>query len=195
MTEAKPGSSFDYTLSVTNSGLGAIEAMELFDEIPADLKVTAITTDPAPAFPRWDDCEVTGKDSAGYGGTLHCVLNGMIGGTEPDAPDVVLTVTLNPASKKSSIDNTGEVCWNDLPEPPEVQPEGEVSVLSAIDPELPVLCDDSTVTVKIPQAGAIASTGFAGAPLLWGAGGLLVAGALLIAAMMIRRRRAGESAE
>ncbi|KQZ08772.1 hypothetical protein ASD23_10365 [Agromyces sp. Root1464] len=195
VTEAKPGSSFDYTLSVTNSGLGAVEAVELFDEIPGDLKVTGITTDPAPAFPRWDDCEVTGVDSAGYGGTLHCVLNGMIGGTQPDAPDVVLSVMLNPASKKSSIDNTGEVCWNDLAAPPEVQPEGEVSVLSAIDPELPVLCDDSTVTVKIPQAGAIASTGFAGAPLLWGAGGLLVAGALLIAAMMIRRRRAGESAE
>ena len=194
VTEAKPGSSFDYTLSVTNSGLGAVEAVELFDEIPGDLKVTAITTDPAPAFPRWDDCEVTGTDSAGYGGTLHCVLNGMIGGTEPDAPDVVLSVTLHPASKKSSIDNTGEVCWNDLPVPPEVQPEGEVAVLSAIDPELPVICDDSTVTVKIPQAGAIASTGFAGAPLLWGAGGLLAAGALLIAAMMIGRRRAEASA-
>lgn len=201
VTEAKPGSSFDYTLSVTNSGLGAIEAMELFDEIPADLKVTAITTDPAPAFPRWDDCEVTGKDSAGYGGTLHCVLNGMIGGTEPDAPDVVLSVTLNPASKKSSVDNTGEVCWNDLAVPPVPQaaPQAapqDVAALSVIDPELPVLCDDSTVTVKIPQAGAIASTGFAGAPLLWGAGGLLVAGALLIAAMTIaRRRRAGERAE
>ncbi|WP_442879119.1 hypothetical protein [Agromyces sp. CCNWLW203] len=196
VTEAKPGSSFDYTLSVTNSGLGAIEAMELFDEIPGDLKVTAITTDPAPAFPRWDDCEVTGKDSAGYGGTLHCVLNGMIGGTEPDAPDVVLSVTLNPASKKSSIDNTGEVCWNDLAAPPVPQEAPQdVAALSAIDPELPVICDDSTVTVKIPQAGAIASTGFAGAPLLWGAGGLLVAGALLIAAMMIRRRRAGEPAE
>ncbi|SIN70029.1 VWA domain-containing protein [Agromyces cerinus] len=197
VTEAKPGSSFDYTLSVTNSGLGAVEAVELFDEIPGDLKVTEITTDPAPAFPRWDDCEVTGKDSAGYGGTLHCVLNGMIGGTQPDAPDVVLAVTLNPASKQSSIDNTGEVCWNDLADPaptPEVAPQ-DVAVLSAIDPELPVLCDDSTVTVKIPQAGAIASTGFAGAPLLWGAGGLLAAGALLIAAMMIRRRRAGESAE
>ncbi|MBM7829980.1 putative repeat protein (TIGR01451 family) [Agromyces cerinus] len=195
VTEAKPGSSFDYTLSVTNSGLGAVEAVELFDEIPGDLKVTEITTDPAPAFPRWDDCEVTGEDSAGYGGTLHCVLNGMIGGTEPDAPDVVLSVTLNPASKKSSIDNTGEVCWNDLVDPPAPTAEGEVALFSVIDPELPVICDDSTVTVKIPQAGAIASTGFAGAPLLWGAGGLLAAGALLIAAMMIRRRRAEESAE
>ncbi|KRC60516.1 hypothetical protein ASE14_05750 [Agromyces sp. Root81] len=195
VTEAKPGSSFDYTLSVTNSGLGAVEAMELFDEIPADLKVTAITTDPAPAFPRWDDCEVTGTDSAGYGGTLHCVLNGMIGGIEPDAPDVVLSVTLNPASKKSSVDNTGEVCWNDLPDPQAPTEEGEVTLFSMIDPALPVLCDDSTVTVKIPQPGAIASTGFAGAPLLWGAGGLLVAGALLIAAMTMRRRRAEESAE
>ncbi|MFE6963863.1 hypothetical protein ACFVAJ_02040 [Agromyces sp. NPDC057679] len=196
VTEAKPGSSFDYTLAVTNSGLGAVEAMELFDEIPGDLKVNTITTDPAPAFPRWDDCEVTGKDSSGYGGTLHCVLNGMIGGTEPDAPDVVLGVTLNPASKKSSIDNTGEVCWNDLPDQGEIngEPGEEIAPLAVIDPELPILCDDSTVTVRVPQppVPGIASTGFAGGPLLWGAAGLLLIGALLVSVTIVRRRRPGE---
>lgn len=194
--EVKPGGAFDYTLSVTNSGLGAIENMELFDEIPADLKVTDITTDEAPAFPRWDDCEVTGADADGYGGLLHCVLNGMIGGTQPDAPDVVLSVVLDPASKADRVDNTGEVCWNDPDDAP-VEPQSEpgtVAPAAVLDPELPILCDDSTVTVRVPQppAPGIASTGFAGAPFLWGAAGLLLIGALLVSVTIVRRRRPGE---
>ncbi|MGW9168963.1 hypothetical protein [Agromyces sp. NPDC055658] len=205
--EVKPGGAFDYTLSVTNSGLGAIENMELFDEIPSDLKVTAITTDEAPAFPRWDDCAVNDADADGYGGTLHCVLTGMIGGTEPDAPDVVLSVVLDPESSVGRVDNTGEVCWNDPDDAP-VEPEAEddatggdgVAPTSAVDPELPVLCDDSTVTVTVvtdpsptpnPTPG-IASTGFAGSPFLWGAAGLLLTGALLVAVTIVRRRRPGE---
>ncbi|MFF2274851.1 hypothetical protein [Agromyces sp. NPDC058126] len=194
--EVKPGGAFDYTLSVTNSGLGAIENMELFDEIPADLKVTEITTDEAPAFPRWDDCEVTGADSDGYGGLLHCVLNGMIGGTQPDAPDVVLSVVLDPATKVDRVENTGEVCWNDpddAPVEPQLEP-GTVAPAAVLDPELPILCDDSTVTVRVPQppAPGIASTGFAGGPLLWGAAGLLLVGALLVSVTIVRRRRPGE---
>ncbi|GAA1777473.1 DUF11 domain-containing protein [Agromyces lapidis] len=194
--EVKPGGAFDYTLSVTNSGLGAIENMELFDEIPADLKVTEITTDEAPAFPRWEDCEVTGAGSDGYGGLLHCVLNGMIGGTQPDAPDVVLSVVLDPAAKVDRIENTGEVCWNDpddAPVEPQAEP-GTVAAAAVLDPELPILCDDSTVTVRVPQppAPGIASTGFAGAPLLWGAAGLLLIGALLVSVTIVRRRRPGE---
>ena len=71
---------------------------------------------------------------------------------------------------------------------------------STIDPELPVLCDDSTVTVTVltnpaptptPKPG-IASTGFAGGPFLWGAAGLLLIGALLVAVTIVRRRRPGE---
>lgn len=194
--EVKPGGAFDYTLSVTNSGLGAIENMELFDEIPADLKVTDITTDEVPAFPRWDDCEVTGADADGYGGLLHCVLNGMIGGTQPDAPDVVLSVVLDPASKADRVDNTGEVCWNDPDDAP-VEPQSEpgtVAPAAVLDPELPILCDDSTVTVRVPQppAPGIASTGFAGTPFLWGAAGLLLIGALLVSVTIVRRRRPGE---
>lgn len=196
VVDVKPGGAFDYTLSVTNSGLGAVENMELFDEIPADLKVTDITTDAAPAFPRWDDCEVTGADADGYGGLLHCVLNGMIGGTQPDAPDVMLSVVLDPATKADRVENTGEVCWNDpddAPAEPEAEP-GTAAPAAVLDPELPVLCDDSTVTVRVtqPPAPGIASTGFAGAPFLWGAAGLLLIGALLVSVTIVRRRRPGE---
>ncbi|WP_152030968.1 VWA domain-containing protein [Agromyces aureus] len=187
VTSAKPGSTFDYTLSVTNPGLGATKAMELFDEIPSDLKVNSITTPAAPAFPRWDDCAVTGTSSTGYGGTLHCILNGQIGGSRPDAPDVVLSVTLNPGTNASSVVNTGEICWNDLPDD-ETAPVAEGAI--PLDPEEAILCDDSTVTVTVPHPGSsIASTGFAGGPSIWVAGGLLLMGAVAVAFVAIRRRR------
>ncbi|MFF2272498.1 VWA domain-containing protein [Agromyces sp. NPDC058136] len=190
VTSAKPGATFDYTLSITNPGLGATKAMELFDEIPAGLKVNSITTAPAPAFPRWDGCEVTGKDSAGYGGVLHCTLNGQIGGTRPDAPDVVLSVTLNPKSTASSVVNTGEICWNDLPDD-ETAAAAEGAI--PLDPAEPVLCDDSAVTVTIPQPGSsIASTGFAGGPVGWVAAGMLLLGAMAVAYTVVRRRRLGD---
>ncbi|WP_157372835.1 VWA domain-containing protein [Agromyces sp. Root81] len=189
VTSVMPGGTFDYTLSITNPGLGATKAMELFDEIPAGLKVTSITTPPAPAFPRWDDCEVTGEDSAGYGGTLHCILNGQIGGTRPDAPDVVLSVTLHPKSTSSSIVNTGEICWNDLPDD-ETAPAAEGAI--PLDPAEQILCDDSSVTVRVPQPGAaIASTGFAGGPFVWVAAGMLLVGGIAVAYVLIRRRRTG----
>ncbi|MFB9309223.1 putative repeat protein (TIGR01451 family) [Agromyces hippuratus] len=189
VTSVMPGGTFDYTLSITNPGLGATKAMELFDEIPADLKVNSITTPPAPAFPRWDDCEVTGEDSAGYGGTLHCILNGQIGGTRPDAPDVVLSVTLNPKSTSSSIVNTGEICWNDLPDD-QTAPAADGAI--PLDPAEQILCDDSSVTVHVPQPGAaIASTGFAGAPFIWIAAGMLLVGGMAVAYVVIRRRRTG----
>ncbi|MFE6963866.1 hypothetical protein ACFVAJ_02055 [Agromyces sp. NPDC057679] len=187
VTTAEPGDTFDYTLSVTNPGLGSTKAMELFDEIPADLRVNSITTPPAPAFPRWDDCEVTGKDSAGYGGTLHCILNGQIGGTRPDAPDVVLSVTLNPQSNSSSIVNTGEICWNDLPDD---QTAAAAEGAIPLDPAEPILCDDSSVTVTVPGS-SIASTGFAGGPFVWIAAGMLLVGGVAVAWVVIRRRRIG----
>lgn len=191
VTTAKPGDTFDYTLSVTNPGLGATKAMELFDEIPADLEVNSITTPPAPAFPRWDDCEVTGKDSSGYGGTLHCILNGQIGGTRPDAPDVVLSVTLDPTSTASSIVNTGEICWNDLPDD---QTAAAAEGAIPLDPAEPILCDDSSVTVTVPQPGSsIASTGFAGSPFIWVAAGMLLVGGIAVTFAVLRRRRTGEA--
>ncbi|SIN70021.1 prealbumin-like fold domain-containing protein [Agromyces cerinus] len=178
VTQANPGADFSYSLQVTSTGIGAADPVELFDEIPADLRVDSISTDAAPAFPRWENCDVTGEDSAGYGGTLHCDLVGVLGPNMPAAPPVVLGVHLNSGTKASSVDNTGEVCWQDADAPAEETPV--------------VLCDDSSVTVKVPQPMAV--TGFAGEPYIWlGALLLLLGGAFVGGSYVLRRRRAGAS--
>ncbi|MFE6963864.1 DUF5979 domain-containing protein [Agromyces sp. NPDC057679] len=176
--EAKPGTNFEYTLEVTATGVGSAEPVEIFDEIPSHLRVDDITTAPAPAFPRWEDCQVTGQDAEGYGGLLHCDLLGVLGPNYPEAPPIVLDVHVDPATKATSVVNTGEVCWQNADDTSE-------------DPV--VVCDDSTVTVRIPQP--MAATGFGGEPVVWGAAGLVLLGGLLVAAgMVIRRRRQGEHA-
>ncbi|NYG20567.1 putative cupredoxin-like copper-binding protein [Agromyces hippuratus] len=176
VSQANPGADFSYSLQVTSTGIGAADPVELFDEIPANLRVDSITTDAAPAFPRWENCEVTGEDSAGYGGTLHCDLVGVLGPNVPAAPPVVLGVHLDSGTKVSSIDNTGEVCWQDADAPAEETPV--------------VLCDDSTVTVRVPQPMAV--TGFAGEPYIWvGALLLLLGGVFVGGTYVVRRRRAG----
>ncbi|MFF2389822.1 DUF5979 domain-containing protein [Agromyces sp. NPDC058104] len=174
--EAKPGTNFEYTLEVTATGVGSADPVEVFDEIPSHLRVDDITTAPAPAFPRWENCEVTGQDADGYGGLLHCDLLGVLGPNYPVAPPIVLDVHVDPDTTATSVENTGEVCWQNADDTSE-------------DPE--VICDDSTVTVRIPQP--MAATGFAGEPFIWGAAGLVLLGGLLVAAgIVIRRRKQGE---
>jgi len=151
VSQANPGADFSYSLQVAPTGIGAADLVELFDEIPANLRVDSITTDPAPAFPRWENCEVTGESAAGYGGVLHCDLIGTLGPNIAAAPPVALGVHLDSGTKVSSIDNTGEVCWQDADAPDDATPV--------------VLCDDSTVTVRVPQPMAV--TGFAGEPAPW----------------------------
>ncbi|QTX05329.1 DUF11 domain-containing protein [Agromyces archimandritae] len=191
LDRVKPGGSFDYTLRVTNPGLGSTAAMELFDEIPADLRVDEITTAPAPAFPRWDDCAVTGTDSAGYGGVLHCVLNGQIGGTRPDAPDIVLEVTLHPSSSATRIENTGEICWNEMPDG---ESGAAVSGAVPLNPQQPILCDDSTAVVTVlhgTKPAGLAGTGFGGGSWFWAGGLLLLLGGIVVVVGMRRRTRDG----
>ncbi|WP_157432122.1 prealbumin-like fold domain-containing protein [Agromyces italicus] len=176
--EAKPGTNFDYTLEVTATGIGSADMVEVFDEIPSHLRVDDITTAASPAFPRWEACEVTGEDADGYGGLLHCELLGVLGPDYPEAPPIVLDVHVDPGTTATSVENTGEVCWQNAADTSE-------------DPE--VVCDDSTVTVRIPQPVAV--TGFDGGPFIWGAVGLVLLGGLLVAAgIVIRRRRQGEHA-
>ncbi|WP_127792859.1 hypothetical protein [Agromyces sp. LHK192] len=170
VTTAKPGSTFDYTLQVTSTGIGAADPVTLFDEIPADLKVDAITTEPAPAFPRWENCEVTGKDGAGYGGALRCDLLGVLGPNITTAPPVTLKVTLRPTAKVTSIVNTGEVCYGNQDFPDD-----------------PIVCADSSVTVSVPQP--MAATGFAGGPWVWAGAGLLLLGGIAVVIAISRRRR------
>ncbi|MDQ0895357.1 prealbumin-like fold domain-containing protein [Agromyces ramosus] len=173
-----PGGDYEYTLSVTSVGTGAAEPVEVFDTIPANLRVDSITTDPAPAFPRWENCEVTGENSSGYGGVLHCDLLGVLGPNLTTAPDIVLGVHVNPSSTSTLITNVGEVCWSDA---------------DVVDDTV-IECAEDKVDVKVIVA-AVARTGVDTVPLLWGGAGLLVIGAMLIAGMMIRRRRAGDTAQ
>ncbi|KQO99388.1 prealbumin-like fold domain-containing protein [Leifsonia sp. Leaf264] len=128
------GDDFQYTLQVTSTGLGAASPVEVFDEIPSDLRVDGITTAPGPDIPYWDDCEVTGSDSDGYGGTLHCDLVGLLGVNFPTAPPITLDVHVSEATTATTISNTGEVCW---------QHDGDTAG--------EVLCDDDTVDVLVKQ--------------------------------------------
>ncbi|QAY74628.1 VWA domain-containing protein [Agromyces protaetiae] len=176
VTSAVPGSSFEYTLSTTATGTGAAENVTLFDEIPADLRVDEITTAGAPAFPRYENCAVTGQDAAGYGGTLRCDLLGVLGQNYPTAPDVVLAVTLNPRTTASSETNTGELCYVE---------SGDVAAQ--------VLCDESTVVVRVPHG--MPATGFAGGPWVWGAAGLIVLGGIAVVYTITRRRKDGTQVE
>ncbi|MDR6904696.1 putative repeat protein (TIGR01451 family) [Agromyces sp. 3263] len=173
VTSTKSDANFSYTLGVTSVGTGAADTVEIFDTIPGHLRVDSITTDAAPAFPRWEDCEVTGEDSAGYGGTLHCDLLGVLGPNITTAPDIVLGVHVRPGTTASSIVNTGEVCWDDADTGDDV-------------PDL-IECADDTVTVSLPQKTAV--TGFASEPWLWFGGGLMLLGGLGVAWVLIRRRR------
>ncbi|GAA1942948.1 VWA domain-containing protein [Agromyces allii] len=170
VTSTKAGGDFSYSLQVTSVGTGATNPTEVFDEIPANLRVDSITTAPAPAFPRWEDCEVTGKDSSGYGGTLHCDLLGQLGPNFTTAPVIDLAVHVKEGTTVSTIENTGEVCWQ-----------------TADDPDPATECAEDMVPVTL--LGGTAITGFAGGPWVWGAAGLLILGSLAVTWVVIRRRR------
>ncbi|MGI9821675.1 hypothetical protein [Agromyces sp. Marseille-Q5079] len=170
VASTKADGDFSYSLQVTSVGTGATDPTEVFDEIPTHLRVDEITTAPAPAFPRWEDCEVTGQDSSGYGGTLHCDLLGQLGPNFTTAPVIDLAVHVKPGTTVSTIDNTGEVCWQ-----------------TADDPDPVTECADDTVTVTL--LGGTAVTGFSTGPWIWGAAGLLFLGGLAVVWVMVRRRR------
>ena len=113
---------------------------------------------------------MTGKDSGGYGGTLHCSLLGQLGPNFLSAPVIDLAVHVREGTKVASIANTGEVCWQ-----------------TADDPEPITECAEDTVTVTL--LGNTAITGFAGGPWVWGAAGLVLLGGLAVVWVMVRRRK------
>lgn len=131
------GDDFSYTLAVSNVGAGASSPVEIFDEIPADLRVDGISYGLTPNVSNWDNsCAVTGTDSSGYGGVLHCTLDGILSPARPKAPDIILNVHVNDETTALSIENTGEVCWR-------YNPSGV--------PMGATLCDDDTVKVLVKQ--------------------------------------------
>jgi hypothetical protein len=164
-----PGGSFTYNLAVKNVNLGAASPVTVTDKIPADIKITGITTSTT-AFPRWTNCAVTGQDSSGYGGTLTCSLFGPLKLTE-SAPTITLAATVSPTTTAGSITNTGVLTWTNTDNPND---KGS---------------DESSVTVTLPQP--LALTG--GSLML----GLLPFGMLVILGgtgllLVNRRRNRGE---
>ncbi|MBL3683373.1 VWA domain-containing protein [Leucobacter aridicollis] len=126
VTRTQPGKSFDYTLSVKNlSDDSAAEGVVVTDQIPADLKVDSVAwagQGDANTFPNWSECDVTGKDSRGYGGTLRCELFGPLqpkGSTEgaSEAPEITLGVTVSAGSTRTDVTNTATVDYHTFGDP------------------------------------------------------------------------------
>ena len=131
-----PGTPFTYDISVTNtSTLGVAYPVTLSDPIPAGLRITGIaTSDSAP--PRWINCAVTGTDSAGFGGTLNCQLNGALG-VSSTAPLITLTAVTSATSGAGTIVNTATVCWLNPSNTSQAQQ-----------------CTPSSVSVTLPDSGS-----------------------------------------
>ncbi|WP_347978060.1 SpaA isopeptide-forming pilin-related protein [Microbacterium sp. ProA8] len=175
----EPGASFSYTLDVANvSEDSAAEGVVVTDAIPADVKITQVNwtgKGDADVFPNWQSCEVTGQNSAGYGGTLECVLYGPLQPINSDnggasvAPRITLSATVNPQSSANTITNVAVVDYYTFGDPDD---PGRDS-------------DDATILLStLPATG--------GGPLV----PLLMLGflALLagVTAVVVTRRRRGE---
>src|SRR5690606_11697979 len=96
--------SVTFVITVSNISYGATDDVVLRDPIPTSLKVTDVqpvaSTDPT--IPDWRDCQVTGQDKDGYGGTLECVLDGWLGHGQT-APDVILVTAIRPGTPIGTV--------------------------------------------------------------------------------------------
>lgn len=126
VTRTQPGKAFDYTISAKNvSDDSAAEGVVVTDKIPAELRVTDVTWagkgEPG-AFPNWRECEVTGQNSRGFGGTLSCELFGPLqpkGSSEgaSEAPTITLSVMVDAGSSRTDITNTAIVDYHTFGDP------------------------------------------------------------------------------
>ena len=178
VAKTDPGKSFTYSLAVANmSTTGAADGVVVTDAIPADLKITDVSwpgEDDATVFPNWESCEVSGQNSAGYGGTLTCELHGPLQPAGADgesaAPTITLAATVNPKSTSTVITNVGVVDYYTFDDPTDTGRDS----------------DDATVTLS-----ALPATG--GSPLL----PLVALGFLMllvgVGSIVVVRRRRGEA--
>lgn len=178
VAKSEPGASFTYDLAVANvSDDSAAEGVVVTDVIPADLKITDISwpgEGDENTFPNWESCDVTGEDSAGFGGTLECVLFGPLQPVNTEgassAPTITLAATVDPSATTSVITNVAVVDYHTFGDPDD---PGRDS-------------DDATVTLsQLPATGGgdlwpLAVFGFL----------TLLAGA---ATLIVVRRRRGEA--
>lgn len=156
------GTAFDYTIEVTNvHDYGAAAGIVLTDEIPDTIRVTDVDAGAADAFPRWEDCAVTGADARGYGGELRCELFGPLRAGQA-APTVTLSARVAPDVGAETITNVAVVDYHTADDPTDV---GRA-------------VDDAVVRTQLAVTGGT---------IAWGAGafGLLAAAAGLL---LVRRR-------
>jgi uncharacterized repeat protein (TIGR01451 family)/LPXTG-motif cell wall-anchored protein len=159
-----PGQSFGYDITVKNvSTLGVAYPVTLNDPIPANLKVTGITTATS-GFPHWQDCAVTGTDADGYGGTLNCTLSASLG-VSATAPAITLDVQVRSTTPAGDLSNTATTCWK--------------NPSNSADPEK---CAYATAIVTVVIAPPLPNTGVAAAQMSWLGLILLFGGALFLLA-------------
>jgi large repetitive protein len=168
-----PGQAFSYDINVKNvSTLGVAYPVTLSDPIPANIKVTGITT-ASSGFPHWQQCAVTGTDADGYGGTLNCELSAALG-VSAAAPVISLAVTVSPNASGGTITNVATATWKNPSIPSE--PAKHVSAQAVV-----------TVTTVPPTT--LPNTGVAATQMGWLALLLLLGGGLLVMTGTVWRRK------
>ena len=175
------GDAIDYTIDVRNvSDDSAASGVVLTDEIPSTVKVADVTwpgKDDPDTFPTWKDCEVTGSNAAGYGGTLSCWLFGPLQPVGAPGISVAPQVTISgtvAAAANGEIVNVAVVDYHTFDDPTDT---GRAT-------------DDAktVVTGSAPPAqpsSPLAATGMGGTTIALWLAGLLV----LLGAILLRRRK------
>ncbi|HEX4444387.1 MAG TPA: DUF5979 domain-containing protein [Galbitalea sp.] len=105
-TLTEGSASYTYTLDVNNLGPLDAPGVEVTDPIDATLDVTSVDSS------GWDTCSVTGADPDNYGGTLDCLLGGILDSGD-SAPTITLHVTVLDTIAQDEIDNTATVTSTD----------------------------------------------------------------------------------
>ena len=85
------------------------------------------------AFPRWNNCEVTGEDSRGYGGTLTCDLFGPLSYGEA-MPTITLDVQVDPRTTATSITNEATINWTNFDNAEDTGSESDDDTVTLPDP-------------------------------------------------------------
>ncbi|WP_029145653.1 LPXTG cell wall anchor domain-containing protein [Microbacterium luticocti] len=179
VTHTAPGGSFDYRIDVANVALGAASPVTITDPIPAEVKVDQISTSTT-AFPQWQDCQVTGRDAAGYGGTLTCSLFGPLM-LDSAAPTITLHVTVDPSTTVKAVTNTATVDWKNFDDPDQTGTASSSVTVAVTQPDIELPLTDGTPV--LPLTGGTPMF-----PLLPFGILVILAGGLLLST---RRRRRG----
>jgi uncharacterized repeat protein (TIGR01451 family) len=169
------GERFEYTMTIGNAGAGAVKDVQLVDPVPSSLRILSVSPQPAVGGgPEWASCVVTDRDPNGFGGTVTCDLDRMLGYGQT-TPEVILSVVVAATVPASTIINIGTATA--------VEGDTDLSTLSLDD------------RADVITAGSLALTGSPIGLLLQIVAVLWLIGlALLLMRMRVRARPTGRRA-